>query len=359
MSNFFSEAYFPARERFLEAAVACNARVDHLALQARGPEGQSLSIDIAWRGSIRPRQVIVHQSGLHGVEGFAGSAIQLSLLTEPPAIDQDTALVLVHIINPFGMAWLRRVNERNVDLNRNCLNDGETWQGTPQGYRMLDRLLNPPTPPGFDFFDLRAVSSILRHGFSALKQAVVAGQFDYPQGLFYGGARLQQGPSLYQAWLSEHLGTVRRILVIDVHTGLGRWAQETLFLQGSSSAADDQWLSQLLGRSLVRVQQDPTLGYEIRGGMSNLFSNLFKHAHGIYITQEFGTYPALKVIHALREENRWHFFGQGHPQHPIKQKLKRTMCPDSENWRRLILNQGITLVKKAIKLPPIKDRQTE
>ncbi|MEN8132042.1 MAG: DUF2817 domain-containing protein [Pseudomonadota bacterium] len=349
MSDSFSEDYFQARERFLEAARTVEARVDHLTLQACGPEDQSLSIDIAWRGSITPRRVIVHQSGLHGVEGFAGSAIQLRLLTDPPAIDQDTALVLVHILNPFGMAWLRRANEHNVDLNRNCLNDGEPWQGAPQGYRRLNRLLNPPTPPGFDFFGLRAISGILRHGFSTLKQAVAAGQFDYPQGLFYGGAKLQQGPSLYQAWLSDHLGTARQILVIDVHTGLGRWAQETLFLEGSSPAKDSQWLSQSLGKPLVGVQQGPTLGYEIRGGMSNLFGDLFKHAHGTYITQEFGTYPALKVIHALREENRWQFFGQGHPQHPVKQRLKRTMCPDSERWRRRILDQGIALVENAIR----------
>ncbi len=350
MINFFFEDYFQARERFLEAARTVGARVDHLALQACGPEDQSLTIDIAWRGSIPPRRVIVHQSGLHGVEGFAGSAIQLRLLTEPPAIDQDTALVLVHILNPFGMAWLRRANEKNVDLNRNCLNDGETWQGAAQGYRRFNRLLNPATPPGFDFFGLRAISGILRHGFSALKQAVVSGQFDYPQGLFYGGDKLQQGPSLYQAWLSEHLGAARQILVIDVHTGLGRWAQETLSLEGPSPTADCRWLSQSRGKPLVRVQQDSTLGYEICGGMSNLFSDLFKHAHVTYITQEFGTYPALKVIHALREENRWHFFDRGHLQHPVKQRLKRTMCPDSEPWRRRILDQGIALVENAIKV---------
>jgi hypothetical protein len=27
--------------------------------------------------------------------------------------------MLIHALNPFGFAWLRRVNEANVDLNRN------------------------------------------------------------------------------------------------------------------------------------------------------------------------------------------------------------------------------------------------
>ena len=33
----------------------------------------------------------------------------------------DYCIVFIHIINPYGMAWNRRVNEYNVDLNRNFL----------------------------------------------------------------------------------------------------------------------------------------------------------------------------------------------------------------------------------------------
>ena len=60
-------------------------------------------------------------SSTHGVEGFAGSGIQVGLLRDPdaPKPPPDTALLLIHTINPHGMAWLRRENEDNVDLNRN------------------------------------------------------------------------------------------------------------------------------------------------------------------------------------------------------------------------------------------------
>src|SRR5215510_13293421 len=106
---------------FHALAARARAMVETLPLDAKGPAGESLGIDIAWIGSRQPKNVLVHSSGLHGVEGFAGSAIHLQFLNALPTLAPDTAILLVHILNPFGMAWLRRVNENNVDLNRNFI----------------------------------------------------------------------------------------------------------------------------------------------------------------------------------------------------------------------------------------------
>ena len=38
------------------------------------------------------------------------------------------------------MAWHRRVNENNVDMNRNFIKD---HQGEPEGYAKIDTFLNP------------------------------------------------------------------------------------------------------------------------------------------------------------------------------------------------------------------------
>ena len=57
----------------------------------------------------------MHSSGLHGIEGIAGSAIQLFWLQQSiPLLPKDRAIILVHVLNPYGMAWLRRFNEDNV-----------------------------------------------------------------------------------------------------------------------------------------------------------------------------------------------------------------------------------------------------
>src|SRR5689334_6246698 len=99
----FSRDYATARERFRTAAKAANGRLRDLPIPGKGPSGEPLTIDTAWFGPDDPKQAIVHSSGLHGVEGFAGSAVQLQLLQSLPSLPVDTALVVVHVLNPFGM----------------------------------------------------------------------------------------------------------------------------------------------------------------------------------------------------------------------------------------------------------------
>ena len=116
--EYFSHDYREARNRFVAAARQAGADLSHLELQAR-QTGRGLCTDIAWLGSKSPRRALLTVSGVHGVEGFAGSAVQLAALHNLPALQDDTALVMIHVLNPYGMANLRRFNDNNVDLNRN------------------------------------------------------------------------------------------------------------------------------------------------------------------------------------------------------------------------------------------------
>ena len=62
-------------------------------------------------------------SGTHGVEGYCGSGIQIGFLKEGlfAELPDDMSVVLLHAMNPYGFSNDRRVNEDNVDLNRNFL----------------------------------------------------------------------------------------------------------------------------------------------------------------------------------------------------------------------------------------------
>ena len=85
-----------------------------------GPAGESLSIDTALLGNPSPENVVIVSSGLHGVEGFFGSAVQLAFIEQHSArrgLPSNAAIILIHALNPFGFAWRRRWNENNVDLN--------------------------------------------------------------------------------------------------------------------------------------------------------------------------------------------------------------------------------------------------
>jgi hypothetical protein len=337
--GFFSADFFTARDRFRQTVAAKGGQLEVIPLDAKGPRGEELAIDVAMFGAAKAHRVLVHSSGLHGVEGFAGSAIQLQVLDDLPAIPKDTALILAHILNPYGMAWLRRANEHNVDLNRNFIWDGR-YVGATSTYARLDSFLNPQSLPASDLFSIRAAMLILRHGVAALRQAVLGGQCDYPKGLFFGGKCLEQGPQRYESFLAKQLGSAERIVAIDVHTGLGQYAQDTLLVDDSHY----ETLRRMFGERVTRSDPHQGPGYRVQGGLSSLFPHLRPNAEVFFVTQEFGTYRATTMLHALREENRWHHYGNGTVDHPTKRILKDIFYPQDELWQAAVLKRGREVV---------------
>ncbi len=344
-SEYFSNDYRTARDRFRARALEAGGRPEILPLEATGPDGEDLSIDIAWFGSESPRRVLLHISGTHGVEAFAGSAIQLGLIEDLPVLPEDMAIVFVHVLNPYGMAWLRRFNENNVDLNRNFLPNGEAYRGHPEGYGDLDDFLNPTRLSAVDMFPLRAAWLILRHGRPTLEAAVVAGQYDYPKGLFFGGHEPQPSVRLYSDFLVRNLGPVEKVFAIDVHTGLGPFGEDTVLVsQGSYDR-----LRTLLGERVQAFSSDEgNVAYEIRGGHHSGVETLLDGVEVDFVGQEFGTYGQVRVLGALRKENYVHQHGDGDVASPHKTNLRATFYPADPDWRGRVLVRGKELFDQGV-----------
>ncbi|MBM3523398.1 MAG: DUF2817 domain-containing protein, partial [Alphaproteobacteria bacterium] len=117
----FSADYAEARSRFLAASKATGASLREYRNPNEGPRGEALATDVAWIGPVKARRVLALQTATHGVEGFCGSASMLDALQAgvSRALPADTALLMIHAINPHGFAWIRRTTEEGVDLNRN------------------------------------------------------------------------------------------------------------------------------------------------------------------------------------------------------------------------------------------------
>lgn len=316
-----------------------------IGLPTQGPRGEALAIDIAWLGAARPRHVFLHTTGIHGIEAYTGSAVQLALLDAPPSPGPDEAVILVHVLNPYGMAWLRRANENNVDLNRNFLVSGEAWSGAPALYRVLDPLLNPKSAPARDGFPVRAATLAVRHGFHRVKQAIAEGQYEYERGLFFGGHRLETGPRLFCEWLREHIAYAAYVFALDLHTGLGRRGTDTVMVEAGAVTAPAA-LGNALGRNLVDPAQ-PSVAYTVRGSLGAALPHLLPRARIDFALQEIGTWPPLKLLHALREENRWHFYGDGSLTHMTKLRLREALCPSAIDWRRKAVTRGMGLARAA------------
>ena len=355
--RYFSPDYQTAGKRFREAVAACSGRLDSLKLSATGPAREDLAIDIGWFGTPNPQRVLVHSCGVHGVEGFAGAAIQLQWLNEGiAALPADAAVVLVHMLNPYGAAWLRRVNENNVDLNRNF-----GWprrvhdDAAAREYAALDALLNPQSPPRADFFYARAVWLVCRHGMKKLRDTVIGGQTVNARGLFFAEVKLEPGPAAYQDYLGARLVQTERVVAIDVHSGFGRYGEDTLMVDAAPNRALVNESMQKCFGARIQLSDAGDAAYRVDGTQQDMYSSLLPGARVHFATQEFGTLHPLRVLAALRAENRWHHFGAGAWEHATRRHLRAVFCPADQGWRENVLRRGRDVIHQALELAFLPD----
>src|SRR5690606_15269651 len=151
-----------ARRATLAAAEAAGATLTSHPHPRPGPDGEPLATDVARFGAPvgEADHVVLVLSGTHGVEGHAGSGLQRNLIASgrldglPPGV----AVVLVHAVNPYGMAWTRRVDHENVDVNRNFVDPADLPENPH--YEEVDHLLNP-TDAELDLDDTSFVDGLM------------------------------------------------------------------------------------------------------------------------------------------------------------------------------------------------------
>ncbi len=354
-AHFFSSDYEQARARFRAAAELAGFELAAYPIDALGPNGSTLTIDVARKGKVNARRALVISSGTHGVEGFFGSAVQLALLErrmQSHVVDGERSIVLVHAVNPYGFAWRRRVNEDNVDLNRNFLLPEQDFSGAPRAYGELDALLNPRRPPPpLEPFLLVAGLKILRHGFAALKSAVAQGQYDFPQGVFFGGHGPSQSQRILAAHAAEWLGTKERVLHLDFHTGLGPWASYALCVDLPVEHPRVAQLKLEFGAEHVQSYDPKGVMYEIRGGLGTFLESRFPGTQYDCLLAEFGTYSPLRVLQAMRRENCIHLHARSSAalDARAKESLVEVFCPKSEAWRNTVIERGLGVAERALR----------
>lgn len=357
-SDYFSENYVTARSRIEEAAATDpNILSERLLIAAKGYNEEPLSVNMIWIGPRDAPNIMIHISGTHGVEGFAGSAIQLSLLQNPIQLPPNTSMIIIHGLNPYGMAHFRRVTENNVDLNRNF----PIERITPPVYQQIDDLVNPKEYSYFDFFSLRLLwRSIWGDGLKATINALANGQYDFEEGLIFGGKDIEEAPRHVFEWFENNFSGKTedvRIVVMDVHTGLGSYAEDTLL---TVEPPTENMIS-IFGTRINAQAQEHTTGYRPTGMFIEALRDLIcrvTHCTRDKITllgQEFGTVSFYKVVNALRDENTVHHTAKRDgivldPSSPVRQELLRAFYPSDHRWKHLVVQRGRELVEQAQRL---------
>jgi Protein of unknown function (DUF2817) len=353
--EYYSPDYFTAKARFVAACERLGFEVHSLPVDAPSPTDEPLTIEVAVAGAPRATSALVVSSGVHGVEGFFGSAVQLAFLEglppdwRPPP---ETSLVFIHALNPFGFAWQRRFNENNVDLNRNFLLSEQEYSGAPPlAGTFRQALMRQANRMRFGAATSRMALLAWRHGVRSFWETLPVGQYEFPDWLFFGGSARSQSAELLHDLLPSLLEGCAEVVHLDYHTGLGRWGECKLLLSELDSTENVEWWKAHFGAEHVVEANGAKRAYEIRGGFGTWLQAQFPESRYRFATAEFGTYSGMRVIRALADELHWHGkLGAKFPDHQARSRLTEMFVPRNRQWRIVSLRRGVELIQRAAKL---------
>ncbi len=354
-SDAFSRDYAEARAKFRTTAAAAGASLGEFAHPLKGPQGEALACDVARFGADDAEAVLWINSATHGVEGFCGSGVQVGMMALgwSRRLPANVSLLLTHAINPHGFAWIRRVTEDNVDLNRNF---GPAGVAPPvnAGYAEIHQWVIPEQIDGPQRAQADAALERFRleRGDRALSQAMSGGQYAYPDGLFYGGAGPTWSNRTLQALIDRHLAQVRRFCFLDIHTGLGPEGYGEPSYVGKPTEEDFAQCQQWFGSDVTWLERGTGASTPLSGHIGLPFRPLYDQGKsGPVLGLEFGTLPSAEVRAALRADHWLHARGQldSAQGRAIKRRLREVFYLDTDAWKRQVIERADELTGKAIR----------
>lgn len=353
-SSHFAKDYADASGRFRAAAEAAGATVTSYSNPKQGPQGECLETLVAWLGPAQSQRLLVSLSGTHGTEGLCGSGVQVGWLANGywRALPPDTAALLVHAVNPFGFAHLRRETEENVDLNRNFLDFSQPLPENPR-YAELHPLLCPERWD--DATQAETAAALENHrrelGAAAFQQALSGGQYSHPQGLFFGGHGPTWARRTLEAIFDSLPQSVRHVAVIDYHTGLGPYGHGERIVDHSPGTQGYERAAAWFGEDMTCPEVGTSASAPLVGTNGRGIAGRDPARHYTWIALEYGTRPQDEVFHALRASNwLWRCGDRDSSQgRQILAELRACFAPDDTAWQERVWDRAMETQQAALK----------
>ena len=171
--------------------------------------------------------------------------------------------------------------------------------------------------------------------------ALMRGQYDYPDGINFGGSHQEWSNSTFRAILAEHVASARHVALIDWHTGIGAAMQAVPLAFYGPTTRSAQALTAWLGLDVTQFAghfpggETPAFTGILSAAIPSLLSQAITYA----VVVEFGTKPNADVLEALMID-RWLKFGPG-PDTALARRLKAGMLecfsPNDAKWRASVI----------------------
>ena len=218
---YFIDSYEECRDQFIKLSGSLQKKTSNTEIKKiliPSKIDNNLSIDICFiPAKLSQNNLIIISSGVHGIEGFAGSAIQLMIMEKIlPNINPDyTSFLFIHSINPFGHKYFRRFTENNIDLNRNFDINTNLFSIKNNSYKLIYDFLNPKEKYAdklFEnlFFLVKSLNLIKKYNIETLRQSILQGQYEFEKGIFFGGFNFEPQKNLLEEYILKKLITIKR-----------------------------------------------------------------------------------------------------------------------------------------------------
>ncbi|UCG27127.1 MAG: DUF2817 domain-containing protein, partial [Bacteroidales bacterium] len=347
---YFQNSYETCRDAFRKQTERIKTKLDSVEIFAVRVESNldtALTIDFCYIPAQKEKhRLLILSSGIHGIEGFTGSAIQQMFMQEftSPENFESMGILLIHAMNPYGFKYLRKVTENNVDLNRNSDTDRELFSIKNQGYADLYDFINPPEEVnhgsfGNKLFYIKAIRKIASSSMTSMRQALLQGQYEFPEGFYYGGKAFE--PQIYaiQPVLKEKSRSYTSVLVIDLHTGYGERGRLHLFPNPVEDPKVREGIEFLFNGYQIDWGDTGDF-YTITGDFCTFIGKVLPEKYVLPIIFEFGTMDSQKTLGSIRSAqimiNENQGIHRGYKNEKSEKRVKEDFLelyyPPSEIW---------------------------
>lgn len=347
---YFSNDFAACRSATMAAVHALrDIPCEHLGWEV--PDHTDLMCDAYWLGPPAAQKVLVLISGTHGVEGYAGSAVQQfvlhALAAGEAALPADTAILLIHALNPWGMRWARRCDEAGIDTNRNFIDFEKLPAPAPEFPALLK---------AFEIKDAqerrRELQTLaLAWGQRRYEEVLSGGQFEADWAPFYGGRRAGFARRCIEALTALWQLAEREQVVIDLHTGLGPWGFGELISDHPSGSAANDYAFGIFGPAVACTHDGQSYSVPKKGLLDFHWHPMMREC-GCFLTLEFGTYGTEALFRVLLDDHRFWLSQQGQPpaseNTPVQAAMRRHFCPQDRFWQQSVLWRGWQVVNHVL-----------
>jgi hypothetical protein len=254
----------------------------------------------------------------------------------------------MHALNPWGFSWWRRTTHENVDLNRNFHDFTPAAAGATR-LRRDRHLLVPATWPPTPEADAGSPPTPA-HG-RALQAAISGGQYEHPEGLFYGGRNPTWSQQTLRHVLQDH-GRAARAWAGSTCTPA--WAPAgTASASSPAATMPPRWRVPAPGggrRPSRRSTTAPRLGAAGRADVAGRLRRNARRPSTPASRWNTAPLPVAAVMDALRAD-QWL---ENHPQagaaqrEPIKRSTRDAFYTDTDTWKSRIVEQGRQAAAQAL-----------